>query len=194
MGFSHSFIAARGVERAALLEQLALTETGETGDVDIALGGFGLSEFPDGWLIVACDEYNLLDRAPLAALSQSGEIVAARLEEHVMASEAAGFANGQEVWRVAYTSEDDPDNLRVTGTPPVALARLRDAALAEQAADGEGGGYLFETPLELATSLCGFAFGVSDGEFLELKRARRPRPPKTSREGPGFFARLFGRS
>jgi len=53
MGFSHSFVATRGVPKAQLLEQLGLAETEDAGDIDVALSGFGLAKLAGGWLLAA---------------------------------------------------------------------------------------------------------------------------------------------
>ena len=193
MGFSHSFVATRGVPKAQLLEQLGLAETEQEGDIDVALGGFGLSELPGGWLLVACNDFEFPSKAPLASISEAGEVVCGALEEHVMFSEAAGFAGGAESWRVSHDPDRDPDDLKVSGSPPAALKTLHDAALAEQLTSSDVD-YIFDVPVHVAASVCGFEFGRSDGEFVVLQQVRKlkkGKPPTAER--PGFFARLFGR-
>lgn len=199
MGFSHSFIAARGVARDALLEQLGLDETAETGDVEIALSGFGLTQGAGGWFIVACDDFEFPQEAPLLALSEAGEVVSCRIEEHVMFSEAQGFSAGALAWRVTH----DPDrgeslfDLRVEGVPPAAFAELRDKILAKQEKEGgedAGADYVFDVPPRTAESVCGFFFGESEGRFVRLNPVHRQRKSAQPRSGkPGLFARLFGR-
>ncbi len=197
MGFSHSFIAAKGVPRAQFLEQLGFEETDETGDIEIALSGFGLSQQPDGWLVLACDDFEFPNKAPLAALSEAGEIVCCAIEEHVMASEAAGFVGGERVWRIVHNPEEDIDELQVDGAPPEDFPRLRDEARAEQeraGGDDAGVDYIFDVPPLLAASRCGFELGRSDGDFVRLHRRRPPKKVlKISDASPGFLARLFGR-
>lgn len=193
MGFSHSFIATRGVPKAQLLEQLGLAETEHVGDIDVALSGFGVGKLPGGWLIVAGNDFDFPAKAPLAALSEAGEVVCGALEEHVMVSEAAAFAGGAEVWRVSHDCERGQEDLTVTGRPPAALTKLLDAALAELRAKDDAD-YVFDVPTQLAASVCGFEFGRSDGEFTALEQVRKLRRPKPAgAERPGFFARLFGR-
>lgn len=201
MGFSHSFIATRGVPKAQLLEQLGLAETAMRGDIDIALNGFGLGELRGGWLLVACDDFDFPQKAPLAAISAAGEVVSGAIEEHVMASEARGFAGGAQTWRVTH----DPDkgeslfDLQVEGSPPAPFAQIRDKMIAAQTADGGEDAevdHVFDVPPKLAASLCGFAFGESEGTFVALERARRLQKPKRQAEPgrPRFLARLFGRA
>ncbi len=195
MGFSHSFVATRGVPKAQLLDQLGLAETEDTGDVDVALFGFGLSKLTGGWLLVACNDFELPAKAPLAAISEAGEVVCGALEEHVMVSEAAAFAGGAETWRVAHNPDRGLEDLEVSGSPPAALKKLLDAALAELR-DKDDADYVFDVPTQLAASVCGFEFGRSEGEFVVLEQVRRlkkARPPAAERR-PGLFARLFGRA
>jgi len=197
MGFSHSFVATKSISKARLLEGLGLTETDVSGDVDVPLGGFGLSELPGDWLLVACNDFDLPRTAPLAAISEGGELICAAIEEHVMFSEAAGFRDGLQIWRVQHDPDRSYDDLKVDGAPPAAFGKLRDEARAEQ--DREGGedagvDFIFDVPPRLAASLCGFEFGQGDGEFVQLTRIRKlKRSPAGRASKPGVLARLFGR-
>jgi len=197
MGFSHSFVATRDIPKARLLEGLGLTETDVSGNIDVPLEGFGLSELPGGWLLVACNDFDLPRKAPLAAISESGELICAAIEEHVMFSEAACFRDGLQIWRVQHDPDRRYDDLKVDGEPPAAFGKLRDEARAEQ--DREGGedaqvDFIFDVPPKLAASLCGFEFGEGDGQFVELTRIRKlQRSPAGQAGKPGILARLFGR-
>jgi hypothetical protein len=196
LGFSHSFVAVKGADRAQALERLGLADGGRTGDLDIILKGFGATELKGGWLLVGCDDFEFPQNAPLAALSALGEVVSCCVEEHVMFSEARGFAGGAQAWRVTHDPESARGglDLQVEGEPPAAFAEIRDRILAEQAAKGDAD-YVFDIPGRVAESLCGFFFGESEGTFVELEQIRTfetPPPPRPRK--PGFFGRLFGRA
>jgi hypothetical protein len=198
VGFSNSFIATKGVAKERLLEQLGLVETDVVGDVDIALSGFGLSERPGGWLLMACKDFEFPHKAPLAVISESGEVVCAAIEEHVMVSEATAFSGGHRTWRVQHDPERGIYDLQVEGDPPAVFATLREEMFAQQ--DREGGekadvDLIFDIPPKLAAGLCGFEFGTSEGEFVQLVKARKPKTRAGPAEPgkPGFFARLLGR-
>jgi hypothetical protein len=193
MGFSHSFVATRGVPKAQLLDQLGLAETEDAGDGDVVLSGFGLGKLAGGWLLVACNDFDLPAKAPLAAISAAGEVVCGALEEHVMVSEAAAFAGGAETWRVAHDPERGLEDLRISGRPPAALEALRETALTELRSKDDAD-YVFDVPTQLAASVCGFEFGRSEGEFIVLEQVRRLKKAKRpATERRGLFARLFGR-
>jgi hypothetical protein len=197
VGFSHSWIAIRGGDKAALLEQLGLAEVGP-GDLDVALNGFGLAELPGGWLLVLCNDFEFPGRSPLEAVSRAGDVVSCAIEEHVMFSEARGFAGGVLVWRATHDSEKGILDLSLEGKPPEALAEIHAEALRDQEkAEAEGGGvdYVFDVPPRLAEQICGFFLGEGEPDFIELRRiGRRGRATEPSASsGPGFFQRLFGR-
>jgi len=194
VGFSHAFVATKDIGKADLLERLGLTETGEDGDVDVFLNGYGLTQLPNGWLVVACNNYGFPARAPLAALSELGMVVSCAIDERVMASEARGFAGGREVWSVAHDGGDKGAfDLEVAGAPPNGFVGLRDKTFAEQEAEDTAGArvdVVFDLPPRLAESLCGFFIGETEGDFVELRAPRRGGSPGSSK--PGFFRRLFG--
>jgi hypothetical protein len=134
------------------------------------------------------------------ALSAQGPAVACAIEQHVMYQEARGYEAGAEVWRVTHDPDrgDSVYHLAVTGAPPAQLAEIRDAAVAEQDAEGgedAGVDFISEVPLDLAASICGFKLEDDwpDGGFTELRRANSPSAALRARAGPGFLQRLFGR-
>ena len=188
MGLSHSWIAVQGARLDAVLETLGMVG-GEA--VENHPRRAGIAELPSGWIVVLISHPEKAFSPPFSKLAALGPAVACAEEEHVMYSEARGYRDGQEVWRVVRDPEAEPDDhIEVTGEPPPALSRIRDAAVAEQAAENDAD-HIFEIPPLLAKEICGFRIldewpeGVT---FTELERKRSAAP-----SGPGFFARLFGR-
>lgn len=189
MGFSHSWIAVKGLDRATALTALRLeAEQGESDD----LPRLGLGALANDWLlIVAAEDEALQDR--MTALAAYGPAVACFVEEHVMYSEARGYRDGVEAWRVVHDAENGLFHLEVTGEPPAALENLRSEAAANRGAEGgksAGVDIIFDVPPALAKTICGFKLDDRWPDGLAFVELRRPR-----KSGPGwsdFFQRLFG--
>ena len=124
-------------------------------------------------------------------LSAGREIVFCMLEEHVMASEAALWRNGVEIWRVEHECEKGTYHLDVRGALPPSFQSIKQTRVEEQ--DKEGGedsdvDLVIAVPMELAAKATSFDGEIHDpdGEYHEWSC---PRPRKLV----GFFGRLFGK-
>lgn len=189
MGLSHSWIAVKGASREAALQSLGMEADREIGD------GFprkvGIAELPGAWLLVVTTDSERAFKPPFVELARLGPAVACGEDEHVMFSEARGYDDGREAWRVVRDSSEEPYcHVAVSGNPPAELERIRKEHFAKQDAEGgedAGVDCIFEIPPRLAQSICGFRIaeeleGVS---FTELRRA--------GAKNGGFLQRLFGR-
>jgi hypothetical protein len=190
MGFSHSWIAVKGLDRATALATLGLEADEDEAD---ELHRRGLGALPGGWLLVVAEGDGALN-GETAALAAHGPAVACFVEEHVMCSEARGYRDGREAWRVAHDPRNGIFHLEVAGEPPEALGRIRAEAVAEQ--EREGGeaadvDLLFDVPATLAKSLCGFKLDDEWPDGLAFAELRRPGGAGSGR--PGLLRRLFGR-
>lgn len=186
MGLSLAWIAVKGVTPEAVMESLGL-EPGDGGRRKQAQVG----ALPGGWTLYVDPDFERGFRQPLDRLAALGAAtVAARQEDHVMYAEARGYEASREVWRVVRDSEQEPYmHVAVTGEPPPQFASIRAKAFAEQEAEGgeeAGVDMIYEIPLDLARSLCGFK---ADEEWPDLTPTR----PAGAAKGGGFFARLFGK-
>ena len=193
MGFSASWIAVRGLKPDAALEALGL-EIVSQGHAHPE-GRYSLVELASGWTVVWFEDVDAAFKADGRILAQLGEAVACSVEEHVMVSEARGYVDGKEAWRVRRDADDD--DLETSGDVPARYAAIRDAALAEQAKDdNDDVDLLWEVPPDLAKAICGFRHDemVGPGEtFLELRRAKRGhRGGGAPASSGGFWRRLFG--
>ena len=187
MGYSVAWIAVKGVTPEAIMETLGLEEI--------------LSHYPkypsvgalaDGWTLYYIHDFDGAFKRPLEQLVALGApTVAARQEDHVMYSEARGYDGGRELWRVVRDSQEEPYmHVAITGEPPPQFEAIRAKAFAAQEAEGgedAGVDLIYEIPLELVHSICGFRQEIE--EFPDLMSTRPVRPAK----GGGFFARLFGK-
>jgi hypothetical protein len=195
MGFSHSWVAVQGLEPERAAETLGMEIEEARAPEDMTAGGFYLGIAPNGWLIALTDRRANAFEGALTELAKFGPAVACEVNESVMYSEARGYDDGSESWRVVYDCEEGPDALRVTGNPPAQLNEIRRKAEAEQEAEGGEDAnvdVLFDIPALLARSICGFMLGENEPEgFRYLKLRRIGGEPE---QRPGFFARLFGRA
>ena len=171
MGFAISWMAFKGKSKSDVLAAVQLRDTGESDEANESpISG---DEFPNGWYVLFLNDYDhaLVKPASLAALSAGCEIIACQIEEHVMASSAVMYANGRRVWAVAHQGDgDDIYDLTVEGTPPQNFAGIRQRLTKEQ--EGEGGraadvDYIFDIPLDLACSICGYRHDQSEFDWGE---------------------------
>lgn len=202
MGFSASWIAVQGLAPEVAIEALGLEVVSEGNPYPE--GEISLAALANGWTVVWFErDLEAVFTAPGHALAQHGPTVACAVEEHVMFSEARGYADGAETWRVAWDCEEDRNEPATSGDVPAAYAAILAQAVAEQAKPGnEIVDFLWDVPPELAESICGFRHDktVGDGStFIELRRARghSSRRQMTGevrgQASGGFWRRLFGR-
>ncbi len=205
MGLSMSWIAANGMALPDLLDALGLGETGERvrGDpvpVPAEVIAFEL----EGWRFVVSGDCRFASRDRVVAASQGGEAVGAYLEEHVMVSGAFGATNGALVWSAQHDCEYGLEHLDVWGDPPPQLDGLYKDLLQQLREEG-GADYVFDAPVDLAASLCGFNPNTFDRELdlvglkavkpkdLEDQPLANPgRGPERRPKKPSFLARLLG--
>jgi hypothetical protein len=198
MGFSHSWIAVKGVTTERALEALGMEISRVQTDY---LEGIALIEWPDDWLLVLSDNSEEAIDGDLTRLAPLGRAVVCSIEEHVMQSEARGYEDGVQVWSVLHDPNGDESiySLRIAGSPPEQLDDIVRAVKAEQDAEGgedAGADVMFDIPPKLAASICGFMLGEEDPAAVRhssLKLIGSAEPAERT-ERPGFFARLFGRA
>lgn len=162
-------------------------------------GEVSLASLANGWTVIWFErDLEAAFKAPAAELARHGPAVACAVEEHVMFSEARGYADGEESWRVTWDCEAEGDEPETSGEVPAAYAAILATAIDERAKPGnEDVDFLWDVPPDLAKSICGFRHDepLADGAtFVELRRARLVRKAQEApREaGGGFWRRLFG--
>src|SRR5687768_12041218 len=105
MGYSQSSLAIIRKSPDAILTTLGLRRTGER--EEFPESPFVAASLPSGWLLVVVDgaEHAIISDETLRQLSADCEVVTCTVEEHVMVSEAAGWRDGQRVWRVTHDAQ-----------------------------------------------------------------------------------------
>lgn len=196
MGFALSWLATKGKSTETVLAELELRPTGDQGigGESPAVGAITAT----GWYLIVLDEaeHRLISAAVIARLSRGCEVVTCTVEEHVMFSQATGWRDGREEWRVTHRGEDGPIGLEAQGDLPDRFPAIRDELTARQAAEGgadAGVDYLFDIPVALVQVFTGFKHDEADldGETLAfevLESAQSARAAKQS-----WFGRLLGR-
>jgi hypothetical protein len=154
MGFSLSWLAVRGKDRADVLKALEVSGTGSYSEVpDSPLQGALLS---NGWYLVLANRYDFAEEeAPLADLSKGSEIVTCSVEEHVTRSSATGWKRGTLLWSIFHDAEEGHESLHEEGNLPPIFFDIRDNLLGAQRNDSEVD-YIFEVPIQVAEAITGF--------------------------------------
>jgi hypothetical protein len=153
MGYSLSWLAVKGKSPEAVRDELGFCPTGRR--EEFPESELSAAEMPNGWYLIVSDRTEQV--CPDAALqrlsSAGGELITCFIEEHVMASKATGWKDGQMKWSVTHDCQKDRRHLDVQGEPPPEFAAIRDKLLAKDK-PGEVD-YIFDIPVETAKSVAG---------------------------------------
>lgn len=191
MGYSLSWLAVRGKTPESVREALGFYPTGEL--ESIPESSLSAVELPNGWyLVISNNESQVAPDEVLAQLASNGaEVVTCFVEEHVMASRATGWAEGEQVWSAAHDAQRARNHLEAEGDAPAAYAEIAAQALDKQAAADAGKvrvDYLFNVPIDLAYSVVGYRHDKDvpglEGEVFEVLEAGRKR---------SFLGKIFGK-
>jgi hypothetical protein len=168
MGHSLSWLAFKGPDVEAGLKCIGLSTTGGVGEWGRkAVTGHSL---PGGWhLVIAprCD-HPLVSETSLAALSRRAEVIACRVEEHVMFSSAELWVHGEKVWCVQHDAQKSKRHLKLEGSPPAPYSVAQKQAQEQQDAEDLGPkevDFYFEVPLETAKAIAGFKHDEENTAF-----------------------------
>jgi len=154
MGNRLSWVAAKGLDKAAMLETFGFVETGEIEDDSV--GRMSVAEFP-GWTVLRSDDFSFFEPPTLAARFPEGEVVGGQCYDSVMYSGAYGFEGGRQIWSVVNDPDEDPFALATTGRPPKELDVIRRRLDDQQAAETDDEvNYVYEGPMLLTAALTGF--------------------------------------
>lgn len=159
MGFCISWIAIRGKSKSQLLSDLYLIDTSESDPANESpISG---TEFHSGWfLLVLKDiEHPYIDEKFLAVLSRDCEVVGAQVFEGIMYSSSFFYRNGDREWKITHHPEDGVEGIEISGAPPAEFEVIRSDLEKRQKEAGaaEGVDYIFDIPLKMAESICGYA-------------------------------------
>jgi hypothetical protein len=176
MGWSLSWVAAKGASPQAVLEVMELIPTGKK--VVSSKSQFSAMELPNGFYLVQFDRKELR-QSRLKEFSKAFNLLYCFAEEHVMYSTVASWHNGEEIWSVVHDAQEGIMHLNVKGAPPDSFTAIRDRLFAEQKSRGhEDVDYIFGIPIELAAELTGYRYdqdvaGVKRTAFEELEPIKK---------------------
>lgn len=193
MGYALSWVAVKGPTPETVQAFLHLRPTGERSEVpESDVDGVKL---PGGWYVVVTNrDFTFVKDDLLESLSALGEVIMCYVEEHVMASGAAGWRDGKCIWSLTHDSQKSVYHLDVKGEPPPPFDDIYDRLDQDQnEAGGENaeGDYIFDVPVALAKALTSFVHNedppslVEDEDPFEILESTKPKP-KT------IWKRLFG--
>ena len=198
MGYSMSWAAVRGSTPEQVRNALALLPTGtreEFPESETTAEGL-----PGGWYMVVSnrDRLRLTSDDVLARLSATGEVVACCVEEHVMFSSAARWANGRPVWSVQHDAQRGIEHLEASGDLPPRFTAVRDELRAKEAAAGGRKAevdYIFDVPVVLAQEFAGYRHdedipGLAEDAFEVLAATAPAEPQKPA--SASWWRRLLG--
>jgi hypothetical protein len=159
MGYSLSWAALKGGSLQTACAALGLRATGKR--EEIAKSQIVGAQLPTGWYVVVFSRTEIKDKT-LEKLSQAGEVVGCFVEDHVMFSSASAWKNGQKLWHVAHSGEEDKVlHLETNGDLPAEFESIRKSVLAKQAQEAAENDefkvdHVYELPAELAKKITGF--------------------------------------
>lgn len=112
-----------------------------------------------GWTILWSENERFGQRSTeqVAELSKRYETYICEVNETVMWSSAEFWKEGQQIWKVTHAGEgEDVFDLSVSGALPEGFSDLKQMHTSNQENEDEGVDHIFEIPLDLAASDCGF--------------------------------------
>ena len=177
-----SWLAVRGKASEALVQELALTPTGEMTDYGEAM--FTGRDLPSGWFLLVINEceHKFIEPSSLRSLSGNCEVIACSIEEHVMVCTSEMWRNGEQVWRIEHDAQQGIDHLSASGAvPEIFFATRAECAGQQEQAGGRKADtdYFFEIPLQTANAIVGFKHDESeleDESFELFKEGTFPTP------------------
>ncbi len=176
MAFQITWLAVHGKDKMDVLDSMHLRDTGILDEA--AESPICAAPFPDGWTIIVLNRFAhpFAEDASLMLFSQDCRVIACHVEETAMFSAAQLYENGKRQWAVIHDSQAGEYHLDVEGRPPDELVEIIERQTQHQREDGEASGadYMFDIPLELAESHCGFrhdlmSYDWGDPRFTELE-------------------------
>ena len=160
MDFDVSYYKFHGVDRANLLADLGLRDTGvadPNGDAPYAI-----ADLPNGWFVIRTqNDTGLITCYDRKTLCRQGRLVTCDVSMVDPVCQAGGYEQGEERWIVTHDGRDnDRLDLNVSGNVPDELLQLRSRAFAKAVHEAEtdlnGPDNMLDVPLELIKVVTGF--------------------------------------
>lgn len=160
MGFRISLLAAKA-DKAAVLSQLGLTDTGQIDEANEA--PLSAAQLANGWTIVWANDCDWADAGRLDGMTPRPAIATLMAHEGVMAADLR-VDDGADRWSVSYGVDEEGE---LAGNWPAAFAPIVAEAQAREREDESGEvDHLFDIPVAIMEAITGHRYdAVSDAMF-----------------------------
>jgi len=176
MGFKITWLAFHGKDKANVLDSMHLRDTGIVDEaMEVPICG---ASFPNDWTIIWLNQFAhpFGEDASLMLLSRACSVIACHIHEGTMFVAVQVYKDSKQQWAVIHDAQAGEFHLEVDGRPPGSLLEIAERRTKQQREDGEASGidYMFEIPLDVAESLCGFRHDLrrydwGEPRFTELE-------------------------
>jgi hypothetical protein len=185
--------------KADLLSHFGFRDTGEPDEANEA--SFSVAELPTGWTILWSNDQTFAKIEVCTPLSFKVPVLSCWVNETVMFSSANYFDKGNYLWFAGHDAQKGLSSLETDGELPSQFADIRDRLFAQQVAEGGDQAdidFIFDVPLELAQSVCGFKHNLCEFEWgtPEFTAVDSSQPTSSVPEAgskSGWLSRLFGK-
>ena len=168
MGYRITWIAVKAMPKSELLEHFGFHDTGEIDEANEA--AFSVAELPTGWTVLWANDPTFAKSEICSPLSVKAPVLSCWVNETIMLSSVNYFENGNYLWFVGHDSQEGMTNLQSEGQLPTQFDAIRTRLFDEQEANGgleSDVDFIFDVPLELAQSICGFKHDLCEFEWGE---------------------------
>lgn len=187
MGYRITWLAVKGLSKSNVLAHFGMRDTRQIDEANEAM--FSIAELPTGWTILWSNDPTFARVAVCTPLSLKAPVLSAWVNETTMLSSANYFERGQYLWFVGHDAQKGMDDLDWEGDIPSQFETIKNRLMTAQAANGGSQSdvdFIFDIPLELAQSICGYKHDLCEFEWGS--------PTFTVVEAKSsWFSRLFGK-
>lgn len=199
MGYRISWLAAQGLSTERLLEHFGLQLSDEPDEANEA--PFSFAALPTGWTVLWSNDPTFAKIEYCQPLSRLAPVVSCWVNETMMFSSANYFDDDQYLWFVGHDAQKGIYNLEYDGELPPQFEAINGRLNEQQdAAGGEKSDvdFMFDVPLELAQSICGFKhdcwkFDWGEPKFFVANIAVSTNGSTEEKTG-SWFSRLLGKT
>lgn len=159
MGFRIAWLAVSGKSKEEALSSLDLVDSGVRDEANESL--ISVAGFPNGWTILFLKPFDhpLAEEASILQLSKGCNVIVGHVHEGIMYSSVQSYKDGTLVWSISHNAQEGPYDLQTEGNLPDNFADVRAELVAQQETEDAGRqmvDYIFNIPLDVGKSLCGF--------------------------------------
>ncbi len=152
MSFDLSWAGFNQVSKSSLLDALGFHDTAAWDEVNEA--PFSCAELPTGWTVLYAPDSTYTFKN-ITHLSANHAVLSVIVQEFVPLSLASFHVRGEQSWSVMHDGEQGPFAWALEGQVPPQTGTIHDR-LAELGRSSPDFDHLYDGPIELAASICGY--------------------------------------